>query len=138
MSSEKLTLQLKQINVMDRSSCKSEWQRRFKQLPDKHLSTRLMRRALAHEVQVKAEGGLTARDRRVLGLSGQQQDTAAHPVTAATAGTHLVREWNGRTYQVLVTDDGFELDGRSYRSLSAIARHITGAHWSGPRFFGIQ
>jgi len=52
-------------------------------------------------------------------------------------GTSLIREWNGRTYQVLVTRTGFELDGRSYRSLSAIARKITGTRWSGPRFFGL-
>lgn len=52
-------------------------------------------------------------------------------------GTHLVREWNGRTYQVEVLENGFRLDGKYYRSLSAIARKITGAHWSGPRFFGM-
>jgi hypothetical protein len=53
------------------------------------------------------------------------------------AGMHLVREWNGRTYQVEVLEKGFQLDGKPYRSLSAIARKITGAHWSGPRFFGL-
>lgn len=52
-------------------------------------------------------------------------------------GTHLVREWNGRTYQVDVVEYGYRLDGKEYRSLSAIARKITGAHWSGPRFFGV-
>ncbi|MFZ1813637.1 MAG: DUF2924 domain-containing protein [Rhizobiaceae bacterium] len=52
-------------------------------------------------------------------------------------GTRLVREWNGRMHVVEVTDEGFVWDGKSYRSLSAIARRITGAHWSGPRFFGL-
>lgn len=53
------------------------------------------------------------------------------------AGTRLVREWNGRMHVVEVIDDGFVWDGKSYRSLSAIAKRITGAHWSGPRFFGL-
>jgi hypothetical protein len=57
--------------------------------------------------------------------------------SALRPGTHLVREWNGRTYQIEVLDDGFQMDGKRYRSLSAIARKITGAHWSGPRFFGL-
>jgi len=49
-----------------------------------------------------------------------------------------VREWNGRTYQVEVKDGAYVMDGKSWRSLSALAKHITGAHWSGPRFFGVQ
>lgn len=53
------------------------------------------------------------------------------------AGTRLVREWNGRMHVVEVTDDGFVWNGKSYRSLSAIAKRITGAHWSGPRFFNL-
>ena len=53
-------------------------------------------------------------------------------------GTRLVREWNGRMHVVEVTERGFVWDGKSYRSLSAIARRITGAHWSGPRFFGVR
>ena len=60
------------------------------------------------------------------------------PAPALSPGNQLVREWNGRIYRVLVLDDGFELDGRRYRSLSAVARHITGAAWSGPRFFGLK
>jgi hypothetical protein len=54
------------------------------------------------------------------------------------AGTQLVREWNGRPYRVEVIEDGFVLDGKTYSSLSAIAKMITGAHWSGPRFFGLN
>ena len=53
------------------------------------------------------------------------------------SGARLVREWNGRMNVIEVTDDGFVHEGKTYRSLSAIARRITGAHWSGPRFFGL-
>jgi hypothetical protein len=52
-------------------------------------------------------------------------------------GTQLVREWNGRTYTVTVEEEAFTYAGRRYPSLSAIARDITGARWSGPRFFGL-
>ena len=55
-----------------------------------------------------------------------------------TTGTRLVREWRGVTYTVLVHADGFEWNGRRYRSLTIVAREITGAHWSGPRFFGMR
>ena len=57
-----------------------------------------------------------------------------HPIRP---GSVLLREWNGRTYEVRCTDDGFVFDGQAYKSLSKIARRITGAHWSGPRFFGL-
>jgi hypothetical protein len=54
------------------------------------------------------------------------------------SGTRLLREWGGRTHTVIVLDDGFEYDGERYRSLTVIARRITGAHWSGPGFFGLR
>ena len=56
---------------------------------------------------------------------------------ALTSGARLMREWNGRMHVVDVTDGGFVFDGKTYRSLSAIARRITGVNWSGPRFFGL-
>ena len=57
-------------------------------------------------------------------------------VTRPKPGSRLIREWGGRTHSVAVNEDGFEWNGKTWRSLSAIAREITGAHWSGPRFFG--
>ena len=55
-----------------------------------------------------------------------------------TEAAQLVREWNGRTYQVQVVEDGFHMDGKVWKSLSAIAKNITGTDWSGPRFFGLN
>jgi hypothetical protein len=68
--------------------------------------------------------------------------TAARSATATikpppTPGTRLMREWNGRMHVVDITEDGILFDGKLYRSLSAVAKRITGAHWSGPRFFGL-
>jgi hypothetical protein len=60
------------------------------------------------------------------------------PPISLKASTRLVREWRGITYTVLVHADGFEWNGRRYRSLTIVARAITAAHWSGPRFFGLR
>jgi hypothetical protein len=60
------------------------------------------------------------------------------PAETLTPGTRLVREWQGATHQVMVLPSGFEYGGRPYRSLSAIARAITGTAWSGPAFFGLR
>ena len=94
-----------------------------------------LRRLLAYEVQAGALGGLTAQERRTLravanGKSGREAGVAS-------PGTHLVRDWNGRTYRVEVTETGYVLDGTTHASLSAVAKRITGTAWSGPRFFGL-
>lgn len=63
--------------------------------------------------------------------------TGGRAAPEVTAGTRLVREWNGRTIDVMATKDGMVWEGRTYRSLTAIAREVTSTPWSGPRFFGI-
>jgi hypothetical protein len=86
-----------------------------------------MRRVLIWEMQCRVLGGVSAKTERALKrlAAGDVLPTEAQP------GSHLIREWNGRTYQVEVTGDGYVMDGKTWRSLSAIARHITGAQWSG-------
>ena len=59
------------------------------------------------------------------------------PQGPLSSGIHLVREWNGRTYHVQVIDYCYRFDGKTYPSLTTIAKRITGTHWSGPRFFGL-
>jgi hypothetical protein len=70
--------------------------------------------------------------------AADRMNKAAAPRQALTSGTRLVREWQGRTHHVSVQSEGFDYEGRTYRSLSAIARHITGTPWSGPQFFGLK
>lgn len=70
-------------------------------------------------------------------LAGDKDCKARAPSPALKPGGRLIREWNGVTHVVDVLDDQFVWKSNSYRSLSAIAREITGAHWSGPRFFGL-
>ena len=62
---------------------------------------------------------------------------SSDPGILLRTGTTLVRQWRGHTHTVLVREDGFEYEGQHYRSLTVIAERITGAHWSGPRFFGL-
>ena len=137
------SIDLDAIAFMDRFTCIERWKRQFGHTPPKHMSIQLMRKVFAYEEQLKRFGGHSNVVRRTLkaGLKDRQKEgTASRAKTSAVhlrPGTHLVREWNGRTYQVEVTEDGFRMDGKSYRSLSAIAKKITSAHWSGPRFFGL-
>lgn len=122
------------IDQLDRRECLEHWREAFGRPPPKYLSPQFMKRVLIWELQNRMLGGLSTKTERRLKLiaSGKAPSAAAKP------GSHLVREWNGRTYQVEVVDGGFVMDGKAWRSLSAIARHITGARWSGPRFFGVQ
>jgi len=103
----------------------------------KRISQPLVRRMLAFELQARQHGGLTAATRRKL-----QTAAAGRESTSSTPGLkpggRLLREWNGVTHVVDVVEGGFLWHGERHRSLSAIARAITGAHWSGPRFFGLQ
>ena len=83
-------------------------------------------------------GGVSPATRRRLRTLAQAGRGASEQGPPVRAGTRLVRAWRGRTYIVTVTDDGVVYDGVTYRSLSAVAHQITGAHWSGPRFFGLR
>jgi hypothetical protein len=93
-------------------------------------------------MQELAYGGLSkATFRRLIALTkelGTNGVIAADPGSRVRPGARLIREWRGRTHTVVVTEDGFEYAGKTYSSLSKIAQAITGAHWSGPRFFGLN
>jgi hypothetical protein len=108
---------------------------------ERGISRQLMIRAIAYELQAKTFGGLKPAVVRQLQKIAAGLVTGA-PVAIKTAfklkpGARLVREWNGITHVVEVVDDGFIWNGERHLSLSAIARTITGARWSGPRFFGL-
>ena len=107
-----------------------------------NVPTGLMRRMLAQRLQEKRHGKLpllVAREleRTAASTDGVVPERLPSNVTLSP-GTRLIREWNGQTIAVEVTDAGFVWNDRSYRSLSEIAREVTGAHWSGPRFFGLR
>jgi hypothetical protein len=97
--------------------------------------------ALGYRLQEIAHGGLGKAVRRKLQTMAKALRTTGRvgptPGLSLKPGARLVREWSGRTHTVTITEDGFEYAGTSYPSLTKIAKKITGAHWSGPRFFGL-
>jgi hypothetical protein len=109
--------------------------------PPKSLSRDLLLRGITYKIQERAFGGLSKPVlRRLSGAAPEVPKGTTRKALPATVkpGTRLVREWNGQTHTVLVHADGVEWRGKRYRSLSVVAREITGAHWSGPRFFGLD
>ncbi len=131
---------LARLETLDLSAMRQEWRRLYRAEPPR-LSRDLMTRALAYRIQEIAFGGLSkATLRRLTSLAAEFESdgriaTPAQP--RIKPGPRLVREWHGRTHAVVVTEEGFEFEGKLYRSLTGIAREITGAAWSGPRFFGL-
>ena len=106
------------------------------------VPTTLLRRILAQRLQEKRHGKLPLLVVRELERAVANPNVGLlegpRPAVTMSPGTRLIREWNGKTIAVEVTDAGFVWNDRTYRSLSEIAREVTGAHWSGPRFFGLR
>ena len=127
------------LDGLDFASLRRVWAQAFGAAPSSSLSRVFMRRVLAYERQCRTLGWHSAATRRALAAmaNGTPGNGADAPAGSVSAGTHLVREWNGRTYQVEVIDNGYRFDGKTYPSLTTIAKRITGTHWSGPRFFGL-
>ncbi len=137
---ELLSGQISSLQQLGLSELRAEWRRLFRtQTPS--LSRDLIMRGVAYRMQELAHGGLAKAIQRKLasGASGLEADgqISVDPGRQIKTGARLIREWHGRTHVVTVTEDGFEYAGQTYPSLTKIAQAITGAHWSGPRFFGL-
>ena len=127
------------LTLLSPAQLRTEWRRTFRGVAPQ-VTPDLLARGIAYRIQENAFGGLSRAAKTDL---EQLADPAASRAKRRTnagikLGTRLVRSWGGKTHAVLVTDDGFLFDGQNYRSLSAIAETITGARWSGPRFFGLM
>ena len=118
---------------------REEWVRRFA-APAPSLSPELMRLGIGYKLQEQRLGGLSRGTRSLLrqvsARAGDGSSTKPLP-RKLTPGTRLVRDWHGVGHTVIVTADGFEYDGTHWKTLTAVARAITGAHWNGPLFFGL-
>jgi hypothetical protein len=132
--------ELDRIRSLGLEELRAEWRRLYHSEPPK-ISRDLLVLALGYRLQEIEHGGLSKSTRRklrtiakTLRMTGR---VASTPSLSLKPGARLVREWHGRAHTVTVTEDGFEYAGMSYPSLSKIAKKITGAHWSGPRFFGL-
>src|SRR6202035_4271166 len=129
--------------LVDRSTqeLRRAWRTLHHTGPPLGLSRDLIIRGLADQLQQRAHGGPSrALQRRLQILAGEFEKGARSfdPGGVLKTGATLVRQWRGHTRTVLVRENGFEYDGQRYRSLTVIAERITGAHWSGPRFFGLN
>ena len=136
-----IAAELVRLEALTNFELRAEWRRLHHMQPPRSLSRDLLLRGITYKIQERAFGGLSKSVlRRLTGVgpdATSDHSRRAAPRTTVKPGTRLVREWNGQTHSVLVHADGVEWRDKRYRSLSVVAREITGAHWSGPRFFGL-
>jgi hypothetical protein len=133
---------LARLSELNLGELRQQWRTLYKAEASPHLSRELLVRAVAYRMQEVALGRpRPGRQRQLRQIAQQLKQTGAaniSPRPELKPGTRLVREWQGRTYEVLVLDGGFSWQDTHYRSLSAVARKITGTAWSGPLFFGLK
>ena len=110
--------------------------------PSREIGRSFLTRAIAYRLPERAFGGLKPSTRRLLIRFGEETASGSSPkkpqIRKAQSGTVLIREWQGHAHRVTMLDDGVSFNGKRYRSLSEVAREITGSRWSGPRFFGLR
>jgi Protein of unknown function (DUF2924) len=132
--------EITRLHSLDLEELRREWRRLYHGEPSR-ISRDLFVLGLGYRLQELAQCGLSKAARRKLQTMAKALRTTGRviptPSLTLKPGARLVREWSGRTHTVTITEDGFEYAGENYPSLTKIARKITGAHWSGPRFFGL-
>ena len=131
---------IRELADLPRPDLTERWRQLYRTAPPKGISRPLLFRAVAYGMQVKRYGGLKPAVRRQLrkGTEGGSAPAAGLKTAKIAPGMRLIREWNGSSHVVEAVDGGFLWNGKRYGSLSAVARAITGARWSGPRFFGLE
>ena len=141
-TAQDVAARLHALEQMDNAALRLEWRRLYRAHPPKRVTRDLLMLGIAWKIHEQAYGGLgAATKRRVADLAATLErdgDVTRNRVARLKPGAKLVREWHGKTHTVIVGEEGFEWKGRHWRSLSVIAREITGGHWSGPRFFGLK
>jgi hypothetical protein len=133
--------EINRLRPLNPKQLREEWRRLYHGEAPK-LSRDLLVLALGYRLQELEYGGLGRATKRKLQTIAKSLRTtgrvgSAAPTLSLKPGARLLREWHGRTHTVTITEDGFEHEGANYPSLSKVAKKITGAHWSGPRFFGL-
>jgi hypothetical protein len=137
-----MEVQLASLPNLNRAELRELWHDLYGSDPPERISDLLMRQAIAHRIQVKHLGGLNFSTRRA--LKRLLEESGATPLGPhsgtkhVTNGTVLLREWHGAAHQVTATEKGVLYRGKLFRSLSQVARAITGTRWSGPLFFGLR
>jgi hypothetical protein len=137
-----LTAEIAALSRARIEDLRKRWKTLYGNEPSGHIGRSFVIRAIAYRLQEKAFGGLKPSTRRLLARVAEEAAAESSPkslsVRKAKPGTILIREWQGKTHRVTVLGDGVSFKGKRYRSLSEVAREITGSRWSGPRFFGLR
>ena len=136
-SNTNLYERLRALENASRVELVEEWRLFFKSDPPRYASPKFMAQGIAYALQVRAFGGLPrAIQRQLSSIANGEPVQATSP--KIKPGTRLLREWHGTTHEVMATDKGYVRNGTTYRSLTAIARTITGTQWNGLLFFGLK
>lgn len=140
MSNTRVQLEIGALADLDIAALRNHWLRYYGTMAPKHMSRELMVQAIAYRIQEEALGGLSVLSRTKLSRSDTPLRAAPARVDRTIkSGTLFIREWQGKTIEVIANEKGGYLyRGSTYKSLSAIARAVTGTRWSGPAFFGLK
>jgi hypothetical protein len=127
------------LQSLSKECLRELWQAKFKKAPSPRLRREVMLPVLAYRMQELSNHNLTPEAQILLNqVIGGLKRASEKPAIGFRSGTRLVREWRGQVHEVLVKEDGFEYQGKYFKSLSPIACQITGTRWSGPAFFGTK
>ncbi len=141
-SNLRLASEISGLADLDTDVLRQRWAELHGMAPAPRISRDVLIRGVAYRLQEDAHGGLSKSCRRQLQrLAETLRDGGSVPTTQAQSfkpGTKFIREWKGKVHEVVIAGDSYIWAGKSYRSLSQIARAITGTRWSGPRFFGLE
>ena len=139
---EEIEAEIARLRGLGLEDLRAEWQRLKRAPAPPCFKSDLLFRALAYELQVKAFGGLDRATERLLARLAVAEDPTAVVASLRRRqlkpGTEFIREWAGTLHRIVVMKGGYAYLGRTYGSLSEIARLITGTNWNGPRFFGLR
>jgi hypothetical protein len=142
VKSEKLAKELKDLETRDDDELKNRWRSLYGTKPPEKIHHSLLIAAVAHRMQENALGALKSSVHRHLMQAANNQVTPKpsqhYSSLRPRVGTVLVRDWGGVTHQAKVLEDGILFRSKRYKSLSEVARVITGSRWSGPLFFGLK
>jgi hypothetical protein len=133
--------ELANLPALDRIELVEKWRSIYGTDPPAGVRNNFLMHGIAHRIQEKTLGGLKPATRRFLEKAAQDNDVSKQQILPAISikpGTRLLREWHGVTYEVIILESSVMCNGKHYRSLSEVARSITGTRWSGPMFFGMK
>ena len=139
---ETLAAEIADLSKLGIDDLRERWKAVYGKAPSSEIGRSFLTRSIAYRLQEQIYGGLKPSTRRLLAEAAGEAARGNSPKTPqirkTQSGTILVREWQGNAHRVTMLDDGVSFNGKHYRSLSEVAREITGSRWSGPRFFGLR